>query len=253
MGALCSSRNPDAGIAQSRVNVTRSKACTVCLPRPPIQNFVLASAKEPPFRQPQVTASFDVLVDPNQKTIDIQRLLVESPQIKIQKGQFTRTRRDNTVQAQGVLDAQVDWTAIAPLASRFIPGQLSLTGQKPIAVNFTSTYPANQPNGLLAHLNSQASLGFDRAAYLGFDFGPVQLVVRSQDGLMTIGPVSTTVNNGKLEFRRPGQPPAIPGAADDAHAGPPGPRHPDQRADSPDPAEVRQPDLRRRRRRQRER
>ncbi len=190
-----------AGVAQSRVNVTQQQGVyRLSSEATQIQNFVLASAGEPPFRQPQVTASFDVLVDPNQKTINVQRLLVESPQIKIQKGLFTRARRDNTVQAQGALDGQVDWAALAPLASRFVPGQLSLAGQRPIAINFTSTYPANQPNGLLAHLNSQASLGFDRAAYLGFDFGPVQLDVRSQDGLMTIGPISTTVNNGRLNF-----------------------------------------------------
>ncbi len=190
-----------AGMAQSRVNVTRQQGVyRFSSEATQIQNFVPASANEPPFRQSRVTASFDVLVDPNQKTIDIQRLLVESPQIKIQKGQFTRARRDSTVQAQGTLDAQVDWAAVAPLASRFIPGQLSLTGQRPLAINFTSTYPANQPNGLLAHLNSQASLGFDRVTYLGFNFGPTQVVVRSQEGLMTIGPVSTTVNNGKLNF-----------------------------------------------------
>jgi hypothetical protein len=190
-----------AGTAQSRVNVTRQQGVyRLSSEATQIQNFLLASAGEPPFRQPQVMASFDVLVDPNQKTVNVQRLLVESPQIKIQKGQFTQARRDNTVQAQGVLDGQLDWAAVAPLASRFVPGQLSLTGQRPIAINFTSTYPANQPNGLLAHLNSQASLGFDRAAYLGFDFGPVQLDVRSQEGLMTIGPISATVNNGKLNF-----------------------------------------------------
>jgi hypothetical protein len=192
-----------AGIAQSQVNVEKKEnVYHLVSEATQIQNFVLATPGEPPFRQTPVTVSFDVFVSPGQETIDlnVQRLLVESPQIKIQKGQFTRARRDNTVQAQGALDGQVDWAAVAPLASRFIPGQLSLTGQRPIAINFTSTYPANQPNGLLAHLNSQASLGFDRAAYLGFDFGPIQLDVRSQDGLMTIGPVSTTVNNGKLNF-----------------------------------------------------
>jgi hypothetical protein len=94
----------------------------------------------------------------------------------------------------------VDWAAVAPLASAFVPGQLTITGQRQIAINFTSTYPANEPNGLLAHLNSQASLGFDRVTYMGFDCGSTQLDLHAQDGLMTIGPVSTTVNNGKLNF-----------------------------------------------------
>jgi hypothetical protein len=190
-----------AGIAQSQVNVEKKESVYhLSSTATRIQNLQVVSQGKPPFQQPEVTASFDVYADPNQKTINIERLLVESPQIKIQKGQFTRTRQGNTVKAQGALDGQVDWAAVAPLASTFVPGQLSITGRRPVAINFTSVYPANEPNGLLAHLNSQASLGFDRAAYLGFDFGPTQLDLRSQDGLMTIGPVSTTVNNGKLNF-----------------------------------------------------
>ena len=177
---------------------------------------------------------------------------MESPQIKIQKGQFTRTSQDTTVKAQGVVDAQVDWAALAPLASTFVPGQLSITGQRPIALNFTSTYPANEPNGLLAHLSGQASLGFDRATYLGFDFGSTQLDVRAQDGLMTIGPIATTVNNGKLNFvghANLRQSPGILATAQLVHRGP---GRSDQRKDGPGPAEVCQPHLRRRGQRQRD-
>lgn len=190
-----------AGIAQSRVTITQKQTVyRLSSDATRIQNFRVVSQGKPPFEQPQVTATFDVYVDPNQKTIDIQNLLVESPQIKIQKGRFTRTSQGATVKAQGIVDAQVDWAALAPLASTFIPGPLSITGQRQIALNFTSTYPAGEPNGLLAHLNGQGSLGFDRASYLGFDFGSTQLDVRAQDGLMTIGPVSTAVNNGKVNF-----------------------------------------------------
>ena len=186
-----------AGIAQSQVTVAKKQdVYRFSSDATRIQNFRLASQGEPPFQQPEVTASFDVSVDPRQIGANWQ---VKSPQITM-KGQFTRTRQGTTVKAQGALDGQVDWAAVHPLVSAFVPGQLSLTGQKPVAVNFTSTYPSNEINGLLAHLNSQASLGFDRAGYMGFDFGSTQLDVRAQDGLMTIGPVSTTVNNGKLNF-----------------------------------------------------
>ncbi|MCL5282001.1 MAG: hypothetical protein M1376_19070 [Planctomycetes bacterium] len=190
-----------AGTAQSQVKVEKKKnVYHLSSTATRIQNLQVISRGEPPFQQPEVTASFDVYADPNQKTINIERLLVESPQIKIQKGQFTRTRQGPTIKAQGALDGQFDWAAVAPLISTLLPGQLSISGQRPVAINFTSVYPAHEPNGLLAHLTSQASLGFDRAAYLGFDFGPTQLDLRSQDGLMTIGPVSTTVNNGRLNF-----------------------------------------------------
>jgi hypothetical protein len=190
-----------AGLAQSQVNVEEKENVYHLVSNDTrIQNLRIATQGEPPFQQPQVTASFDVYADPNQKTINVEKLLVESPQIKIQKGQFTRTRQGTTVKAQGALDGQFDWAAVAPLMSTFVPGQLSITGQRPVAINFTSVYPVNEPNGLLAHLNSQASLGFDRATYLGFDIGPTQLDLRAQNGLMSIGPLSTTVNNGKLNF-----------------------------------------------------
>jgi len=194
-----------AGIAQSQVTVAKKQnVYRLSSDATRIQNFRLVSKGEPPFQEPEVTALFDVYVDvaPNQERINVnlQSLLVKSPHFTIQKGQFTRTNQGNTIRAQGAFDAQVDWAAVAPLVSAFVPGQLSITGQRQVAINFTSTYPASEPNGLLAHLNSQASLGFDRAAYMGFDFGPTQFDIRAQDGLMTIAPVSTTVNNGKLNF-----------------------------------------------------
>jgi len=192
-----------AGIAQSQVNVEKKEnAYHLVSEATRIQNFVLATPGKDPFRQSPVTVSFDVFVSPGQETMDlnVQSLLVDSPQIKIRKGQFTRTRQGTTVKAQGALDGQVDWAAVAPLAAAFVSGPLTIAGQRPVSINFTSVYPANEPNGLLAHLTSQASLGFDRATYLGFDFGSTQLDLRSQDGLMTIGPVATTVNNGQLNF-----------------------------------------------------
>ncbi|MCX5645779.1 MAG: hypothetical protein NTZ17_14040 [Phycisphaerae bacterium] len=190
-----------AGIAQSQVTITQKQTVyRLTSDATRIQNLRVVSPGNPPFQQPQVTANFDVYVDPNQKTIDLQNLRVESQQIKIQKGRFTQTTQGSTVKAQGTVEAQVDWAALAPLAATFVPGQLSIAGQRQIALDFTSTYPARKPNGLLAHLNGQGSLGFDSAAYMGFDFGSTQLEVRAQDGLVTIGPVATTVNNGKLNF-----------------------------------------------------
>ena len=190
-----------AGIAQSQVTITQKQTVYRLTSKDTrIQNLRVVSQGKPPFQQPQVTATFDVYVDPNQKTIDVSQLQVESPQIKIRKGQFTRATQGSTVKAEGSLDGQLDWAAVAPLASTFLPGQLSIAGQKPVALNFTSTYPVGEPNGLLAHLSGQGSLGFDRAAYLGFAFGATQLDLRAQDGLVTIGPVATTVNNGKLNF-----------------------------------------------------
>ncbi|MCU0916553.1 MAG: hypothetical protein MUC88_18615, partial [Planctomycetes bacterium] len=188
------------GIAQSRVTVARQENLyRFSSDATRIQDFRVATPGEEPFQQPQVTAVFNVAVDPNRKTLHDATWQIQSPQITL-KGRITQTSQDNTVKAQGAVDGKVDWAALAPLASGFVPGQLTLAGQRPMAINFTSVYPADDPNGLLAHLNSQAALGFDQAAYLGFDIGPTELDLRAENGLVTIAPVSTTVNRGKVNF-----------------------------------------------------
>jgi hypothetical protein len=53
---------------------------------------------------------------------------------------------------------------------------------------------------LLANLNSSASLGFDRAAYKGLDFGPTEVDLGTENGLMQIRPFSTTLNQGQFRF-----------------------------------------------------
>jgi len=160
---------------------------------------VISPEKEA-FKQDQVTALFDVYVDPSQKAINIDRLQVDSPQIHIRKGEFRRTSQGNTTKFQGLLEAQWDLAAVGQVASNFLPGTLDLAGQRQVSLNFTSTYPTNEPNALLANLNGKTSLSFDRAAYMGFDFGPAEMPIQVANGLMRIGPLATTVNNGKVNF-----------------------------------------------------
>jgi len=187
------------GIAQSQVTVAKERNLyRFSSDATRIRDFRLVSRGEP-FQQPEVTAFFDVAVDPKQKILHDAIWQVKSPQITF-KGRFTQTSQASAVKAQGALQGEMDWAAVAPLVSGLVPGSLSITGQRQVALNFTSTYPANEPNGLLANLNGQASLGFDRAAYLGLDFGPTEFDIRVEDGRMTIGPIAATVNNGKLHF-----------------------------------------------------
>jgi hypothetical protein len=188
------------GIAQSQVTITgQAGTYHIISDGTRIQDFRMISPEKELFAQPQVTALFDIFVDLDQKMINRASWQVNSPQITT-KGQLTQTSQDSTIKAQGALDGQLDWAAVAPLASGFVPGQLSITGQKPIAINFTSTYRANEPRGLLAHLTGQASLGFDRADYQGLSFGSTEVNLRAENGLMRVGPLATTVNNGRFNY-----------------------------------------------------
>ncbi|MEN6335206.1 MAG: DUF748 domain-containing protein [Phycisphaerales bacterium] len=190
-----------AGRAQSQMRVTRENGVYhIATDSTQIQNFALTSPEKETFSQPQVTALFDVYIDPNAKTINIAQLQVNSPQISIRKGSLRQTTQGNTASLQGQFDAQFDWAAVSQAASAFMPGKLDVTGRRQVELNFASTYPANDPNAMLANLNGKTSLGFDGAEYRGLNFGPTQVDVQVEKGLMHIMPFTTTVNNGKLNF-----------------------------------------------------
>jgi hypothetical protein len=189
------------GVAQSRLNVTRKNGVYhVATDSTQVQNLTLTSPEKETFRQQQVTAQFNVYIDPNARTINIAQLQVDSPQIHIRKGTLRQTTQGNTASLRGQFDVQFDWAAVSQAASAFVPGTVDIAGQRELALNFASTYPADAPNGLLANLNSQTSLGFDSAEYMGLNFGPTEVNVQVEQGQMHILPFSTTVNNGKLNF-----------------------------------------------------
>lgn len=165
-----------------------------------IEHLRFASPGKEPFAQERVTLSFDVQLDPNTQSINVERLLLESPQIKITKGEFKKTSKGNDNQIRGSLEGQADWAAVGQVVSAFLPEGLEMAGQRQVSVDFSSTYPASEPNLLMANLNATASAGFDRAAYMGLNVGPTNLDVRIENGLMQIEPFSTTVNNGRLDF-----------------------------------------------------
>ncbi len=189
------------GIAQSQVDVTKEKgAYHISSDATRIQDFRLVSPQKEAFEQKQVTAVFNVYVDPNRREIDVEDLQIQSPQMRIRFSELNRTSQNDTAKVQGELDGQVDWAAVGQAVSLFLPDRLDMAGRRQVAINFTSTYPIEDPNGLLANLDSRASLGFDRAQYVGFNVGPTDVNIVVENGLMRIGPLSTTVNNGTLNF-----------------------------------------------------
>lgn len=78
---------------------------------------------------------------------------------------------------------------------------VEVTGIKSkMTIDFPGRYPAGQTHKLLANLSTNIKLGFEKARYLGFNFGPTEVDVQIQKGLMKIAPFSTTVNNGRINF-----------------------------------------------------
>lgn len=190
-----------AGIAQSQLTLAaEGNKYRVHIDNTAIQDCRLATPGKEPFAAKQMTLTCDIELDAAEKSVNIERLLLESPQLKITKGEFTRTSKGNENRIQGSLEGQADWAAVGQVASVFLPEGLEMAGQRQVSLDFTSTYPANDPNGLLANLNGGASTGFDSAAYMGLKVGRTDLKVRIEDGLMQVEPFKTTVNNGQLSF-----------------------------------------------------
>lgn len=189
------------GVAQSELTLTRKNGVyRLATDATKIRDFTLVSPENETFKQQEVTATMNISVDPVAKAVNVERVEVDSPQIKIRKGTLKKTAQGNTARLEGQLDAQVDWAAVAQAASVFLPQTLDIAGQRQVTFNFASTYPADDPNGLLKNLDSAASLGFDRAAYKGLNFGSTQIDVQVTKGSMQIRPFTTTVNEGKLSF-----------------------------------------------------
>ena len=195
-------RNIDlTGTVESQLTVTRSQnVYRVHTGSTRVQDFKLTVPDKEPFTQTQMTLVCDTRIDPGSKSINIQNLLIESPQIKVTKGQFAKAPAGDNAHIEGSLEGQADWAAVGQAASMFIPEGLEMSGQRPFSMTFASTYPAAEPNALIANLNGTVTTGFDNAAYMGLNLGSTDVNVNIKNGLMQIEPFTTTANNGTLAF-----------------------------------------------------
>jgi hypothetical protein len=189
------------GSAKSDIFVTsKNNTYKIITDSTSIKNLKLTSPGKEPFSQESVDVLFDVEMNPLEKTIDVKEFKLTSPQIKIHKTRISQTTQSGKTKLQGQLECEYDWAAVSSIASAFLPQNLKLYGKRTDTINFTSEYLSAHPDRLLENLSSQAKIGFEKAQYMGLDFGPTELDIQIQNGLMQIAPFSTTVNNGKLNF-----------------------------------------------------
>ncbi|MHC4498122.1 MAG: translocation/assembly module TamB domain-containing protein [Planctomycetota bacterium] len=165
-----------------------------------IANLKVAYADKKPFEQAEVSLVADAEVNPTEKTFAVKKLKVESPQIKISKGEISRVSRDGKSKLEGRVECEYDWAAVSVMASPYLLKGLEVEGQRKDIIDFSSEYPSAEPNQLVANLDTQAKLGFERAGYMGLHFGPTEVGIKVENGLATIEPFSTTVNKGQLNF-----------------------------------------------------
>jgi hypothetical protein len=190
-----------AGIADSNISISSKKDIyRITTTSTKIANLKFSYPGQKPFESKDVSLVFDAEVNPEQKTINIAKLQLESPQIKM-KGEFKQVVKADKTQLEGLIDYEYDWSALSTVAGPFLPKGLTLQGERKDTINFTSEYPSGQTDKLLAGLSStKAKLGFEKAQYIGMNFGPTNVDVQIQEGLLKIAPFATTVNNGQFNF-----------------------------------------------------
>ncbi len=190
-----------SGIAESQVSVTSQKdVYQVFTDSTKIHSFKLIAPKKEPFQQEEVSLILDAEINPAQKAINVKKLELESPQIKIKKGQFNKADKEGNTTLQGSAELEYDWSAVSGAISAFLPQGLEMAGQRKDTLNFFCRYPVGQTDKLMAGLDSKAKIGFQNAQYMGLHFGPTDVDIQIRNGLLEIAPFTTAVNNGQLKF-----------------------------------------------------
>ncbi len=156
--------------------------------------------QEKPFEPNEVTLAFKAEIDPNQKAINLRELHLESELIKVHKAEFSRITEGDKTMLAGEAELEYDWSAVSTLAAPFLPEGLTLEGTRKDVINFRSEYPAAQSDKLMPNLTARARLGFEKAGYMGLDFGSTDVDIQVRNGLLNIAPFATTVNEGQFSF-----------------------------------------------------
>ncbi|MDH4241657.1 MAG: hypothetical protein OEW48_19025, partial [Phycisphaerae bacterium] len=190
-----------AGIAQSDVSISSEKqGYRILTDATHIKNLKVIYPDKKPFEANDVLINFDAEVDPEQKTINVKKLQLISPQIKINKGELSQVNKSDKTKLAGRLDCEYDWSAVSTVTAPYLPQGLSIEGQRKDTISFDCEYPTDQKDKLLENLNTKAKVGFTKAQYMGLNFGATDVDFQIQSGLLKIAPFSTKVNNGQFSF-----------------------------------------------------
>ncbi|MHC4540101.1 MAG: hypothetical protein ACYS74_10020, partial [Planctomycetota bacterium] len=146
-----------AGIADSLLMVSAEKNIyKVTTDSARIRGFRLTYPGQKPFEPNDVTLTLDAEIDPEQKAINVKEFTLDSPEIKIRKGRFSRRSTGERTRLEGQAECEYDWTAVTTMVAPYLPEGLSLQGKRKDAINFLSEYPITQTDQLLDNLTAKA-------------------------------------------------------------------------------------------------
>ncbi|MFC1781073.1 hypothetical protein ACFLZ8_02270 [Planctomycetota bacterium] len=190
-----------AGIAESQVSVSSQKQIyTIKSDSTQVGNLKFAYPDNIPIEQDKVTIVFETELDIAQKNVNRIIFRLESPQLNIPQANISQQNQDGKTKLSGQVELEYDWSAVSSIAGPYMPEGLELQGQRTDNISFASEYPIDEPNKLLVNLTANAGLGFEQAGYMGLDFGPTDVNIVVENGLLQIPFFTTTVNEGQLNF-----------------------------------------------------
>ena len=190
-----------SGIAESEISVSSEKHIySIATDSTTIKGLKLTYPGQKPFEPNEASLILEAEIDPKQKAVNIKKLQLESPQIKIRKGEFSQLNEGGTTKLEGQAELEYDWSAVSTMIAPYLPEGLTLQGTREDAVNFAGEYPAGQTDKLLPNLRASAKVGFEQAGYMGLNFGSTDVDIQIQNGLLKIAPFATTVNDGQFNF-----------------------------------------------------
>ena len=162
--------------------------------------LTLTMPDKAPFVQEYVDLTCEVSLDTLNQSIDVQSLELTTPQIKISKVRASRAVKGDTTRLQAEATCQYDLKAIQGVVADLLPEGLDMAGQRTGHIQFDSTYATADPNGLFASASGKARFGFDRAAYMGLEFGPTDVNAVFDRGVLKVDRFETQVNQGLFAF-----------------------------------------------------
>ena len=170
-----------------------------------IRNLMIVEKDKKPFMQDVVKLVADVFLDTKEKTIAAKQFNLEGTAgqaiIRVTQAQIQQKADKTTTQMNGKIDAEIDLGAVRAIAAPALPAGLEIQGRQKTQLVFDSKYPTDKPSQLAAHLNlAPTTIGFDKASYQGVNLGATKIALQAKEGLLTISPFQTAVNEGTLDF-----------------------------------------------------
>jgi len=188
-----------AGNATSKLRISLDEQTTkITTDFTQIQDFSYGTPNTGQVVLGLVTAKLDATIGSEKTAVTFD---LANPQLKA-KGSFNI----DTVKDQRTMSAKADcdyeWKFVSAMLSAFMPSDLSIEGKNKTTVEFSSSYPADKPDQLLANLSTKPiNVAFDKAEYRGFTVSqPSQIAVQFDKGLLDIPKFTMKVNDGTMNF-----------------------------------------------------